>query len=82
MAQQVKNLPANQETWEIQAQSLGGEDLLDEMQPTPLLLPEKSHGQRGLLGCSPRGRKESEAAEWLSPRRTHQHGTVHLSCEH
>ena len=31
MAQQVKNLPVMQETQEIRAQSLGWEDLLDEM---------------------------------------------------
>ena len=24
--------------------------------PTPVLLPGKSHGQRSLVGCSPRGR--------------------------
>ena len=24
-------------------------------QPTPVLLPEKSHGQRSLVGCSPGG---------------------------
>ena len=27
---------------------------------TPVLLPEKSHGRRSLVGCSPRGRKESD----------------------
>ena len=26
-------------------------------QPTPVFLPEKSHGQRSLAGCSPRGHK-------------------------
>jgi len=26
-------------------------------QPTPIFLPGKSHGQRSLAGCSPRGRK-------------------------
>ena len=31
--------------------SLGGEDTLEkEMQPTPVFLPEKSHGQRSLAG--------------------------------
>ena len=29
-------------------------------QPTPVFLPEESHGQRSLAGCSPRGRKESD----------------------
>ena len=28
-------------------------------QPTPLLLSGKSHGRRSLVGCSPRGREES-----------------------
>ena len=28
-------------------------------QPTPVFLPGESHGQRGLVGYSPRGRKES-----------------------
>ena len=28
-------------------------------QPTPVPLPGKSHGQKSLVGCSPRGRKES-----------------------
>ena len=28
--------------------------------PTPVLLPGKSHGRRSLVGCSPRGRKESD----------------------
>ena len=29
-------------------------------QPTPVLLPGESHGQRSLAGCSPRYRKESD----------------------
>ena len=33
----------------MQVQSLGWEDLLEEeMQPTPVFLPGKSHGQRRL----------------------------------
>ena len=28
--------------------------------PTPVLLPGKSHGRRGLVGCSPWGREESD----------------------
>ena len=35
------------------------------MAPTPVLLPGKSHGQRGLVGCSPWGRKESGTTERL-----------------
>ena len=36
-----------------------------QWQPTPVLLPGKSYGQRSLVGCSPWGRKESDTAEWL-----------------
>ena len=35
-------------------------------QPTPVLLPGKSHGQRSLAGSSPCGHKESDMTEWLS----------------
>ena len=34
-------------------------------QPTPVLLPGRSHGQRSLVGCSPWGRWESGTAERL-----------------
>ena len=34
-------------------------------QPTPVLLPGKSHGQRNLVGYSPRGCKESDTTERL-----------------
>ena len=33
--------------------------------PTPVLLPRKSHGQRSLVGCSPRGCEESDTTEQL-----------------
>jgi len=50
----VKNLPAMQETQEMQIPSLDQEvPLLEEMQPTPVFLPGKSHGQRTVAGCSP-----------------------------
>ena len=32
-------------------------------QPTPVLLPGKSHGQRSLVGYSPQGRKDSDWTE-------------------
>ena len=32
-------------------------------QPTPVLLPGESHGQRSLVGYSPQGRKESDTTE-------------------
>ena len=35
-------------------------------QPTPVLLPGESHGQRSLSGYSPRGCKESDTTERLS----------------
>ena len=59
MAQTVKkkNLPA---MWEIQVQSLGGEDL------TTVFLPREFHGQRNLVGYSPWGHKESDMTEGLT----------------
>ena len=36
-----------------------------QWQPIPVLLPEKSHGRRSLVGCSPWGRKESDMTEQL-----------------
>ena len=61
MVQQVKNPPAMQETW---VQSLLWEDPLEkEMQTTPLLLPGESHGQKSLVGCSPKGHKDLDRTE-------------------
>ena len=34
----------------------------------PVFLPGKFHGQRSLVGCSPRGHKESDMIEQLSMR--------------
>ena len=36
-----------------------------QLQPTPVLLPGKSHGQRSLVGYSPWSRDESDTTEWL-----------------
>ena len=36
-----------------------------QWQPTPVLLPGKSHGWRSLMGCSPWSRKESDTTERL-----------------
>ena len=41
--------------------------------PTPVLFPGKSHGQRGLMGCSPWGSQESDTTERL-------HFIFSLSC--
>ena len=50
-----------QETQEMQAPSLGWEDPakkeMAKEQPTPVFLPEKSHGQWNLMSYSPWGRK-------------------------
>ena len=35
-------------------------------QPTPVFLPEKSQGQRNLMGYSPWGHKESDTTEGMS----------------
>ena len=44
----------------------GREDPLEnDMAPTPVLLPGKSHGQRSLVGYNPRGRKELDTTERL-----------------
>ena len=49
----VKNPPAQQKRW---VRSLDREDLLKkEMQPTPVFLSGKSHGQRSLADHCPRG---------------------------
>ena len=49
---------------EVQVQSLGQEDLPEEeMQPTPVFLPGKSHGQRSLAGYSLWSRKELDMAK-------------------
>ena len=61
VGQTVKNLPAMQE---MQVRSLGQEDPLGkEMQPTPVLLPGESHGERSLVGYSPWGCKESDPTQ-------------------
>ena len=36
-----------------------------QWQPTPVLLPRKSHGRRSLVGCSPWGCEESDSTERL-----------------
>ena len=63
LAQMVKHLLSMQETW---VQSLDQEDHLKKgTDPTPALLPGKSHGQRSLIGYSPWSRKESDTTEQL-----------------
>ena len=57
----VKNLPAMQETW---VQFLVGKiPWRKEWQPTPVFLPGDTHGQRSLVGYSPRSCKELTVTE-------------------
>ena len=50
-----------QEAQETQVQSLDREDSLEEEMATcSSILPGESHGQRGLVGYSPWGCKESD----------------------
>ena len=69
-----------QETQETWVQSLGWEDPLENDMTTcssPVSLPENSHGQRSLVGCSPKARKESDMTEWLSVHaHTHAHAYI------
>ena len=46
-------------------------------QPMPAFLPGESHGQRSLAGYSPRGCKESETIERLTPFQRHY--IIHIS---
>ena len=64
----VKNLLANAgdtETWKF-SPWVGKIPWRRKWQPTPVLLPGESHGQRSLVGYSPRDRKESDMTEHLS----------------
>ena len=55
-----------QDTW---LRTLGGDDPLEEeMQPTPVLLPGKSHGQRSLAGYNPWDHKESDMTEYTQSK--------------
>ena len=63
LAQMVKRLPCNV----VDLGSIPGLGRYpgEGWQPTPVLLPEKSHGQRSLVGYTPWGRKESDTTEQL-----------------
>ena len=64
MAQQVKNIPAMQETQEMQVQSLGQEDPWKrKWQPIPVFLSGKSHEQRSLTGYNLWDSKELDITE-------------------
>ena len=58
VAQVVKKPLLKKEMEETRVQSQDWEDPLEkEMQPTPVFLPGESHGQRSLVGYSPKGCK-------------------------
>ena len=61
----VKNLPASardaKDTGSIPG--LGRSPQRRKWQPTPVFLPGEAHGQRGLVGYSPWGRKEVDTIE-------------------
>ena len=59
----VKNPPANARDTGDVGSIPSGEPMEVGRQPTPVFLPEESHGRRSLAGCSPRGRKESDTTE-------------------
>ena len=44
-----------------------------QCQPTPVLLPGKSHGLRSLVGYSPWGNEESDTTEWPLSQFTFMH---------
>ena len=66
VAQMVKNPSAMQES---QVPSLGQEDPLEGMATHSSILAWSIHGQRSLVGRSPRGHKESDTTERLTNTR-------------
>ena len=64
-----------QETQETWVRFLGGEDPLgEEMETHSSILAGTFHGQRSMVGSSPRGHKESDMAEYThTPAHTHTH---------
>ena len=49
-------------------------------QPTPVLLPGKFHGQRSLVGYSPRDYKESDMTEQLHKKNKNKNYLIKNSC--
>ena len=60
----VKNPPVNAGDMRLRFDpSVGKIPWRRAWQPTPVFLPGESHGQRSLVGYSPRGHKESDTTE-------------------
>ena len=71
VVQRLKHLPTMQESW---VRSLGWEDPMEkEMATHSSILAWKSHGQRSLVGYTPRCSKESDTTE-----RLHFHAQTHI----
>ena len=58
-----KTIALTRQTFVDKVMSLLFNILLRKCQPTPVFLPGESHGQRSLVGYSPRGYKESDTTE-------------------
>ena len=67
----VKNPPARARDRRVSDPWVGKIPWRRAWQPTPVLLPGESHGQKSLVGYSPWGRKESDTTERLG---TNAHG--------
>ena len=60
----VRNSPANVgDKRDVGSVLVGKMPWRRQWQPTPVLLPGESHGQRSLAGSSPWGHKESDMTE-------------------
>ena len=74
----LKNLPALQETWEMRFDPWVGKiPWRGNGNPLKFPCPEKSHGQRSLVGCDLWGQKESVGQDWAT-----EHAWFHFICEH
>ena len=75
----VKNPPANaRDTGDVC--SISGSRKIPwrrKWEPIPVFLPEASHGQKSLAGCSPQDCKESDTTEQLSVPHTHTNTHTH-----
>ena len=50
-------------------------------QPSPVLLPGESHGQRSLADCSPWGRKESDMTSSTPVEKVKSYAVKHYHCQ-
>ena len=73
----VKDRPATQET---RLPSLGREDPLEGMKWQPTLFPGEPHGQRSLVGYSPRDLKELDTTERLTHIEGSFKGILSMDC--